>query len=52
VYSFGTSPYKDFNGLKVYRDYKDVIISIKRGKENGKKLAFSPKGLLKYISSM
>jgi hypothetical protein len=40
------------NGSKLYQDYKDIIISLKRAKQNGEKLDFSPKGLLKYISSM
>jgi hypothetical protein len=39
------------NGLKLYQDYKDII-SLKKEKQNGEKLVFSPKGLLKYISSM
>jgi hypothetical protein len=40
------------NGLELYQDYKDINISFKRAKQNGKKLDFSPKGLLRYISSM
>jgi hypothetical protein len=36
----------------MYQDYKDIIISLKRAKQNGEKLDFSLKGLLKYISSM
>jgi hypothetical protein len=36
----------------MYQDYKDIIISLKRAKQNGKKPDFPPKGLLKYISSM
>jgi hypothetical protein len=40
------------NGLELYQDYKDIIISLKRAKQSGKKLEFSPKGLLKYVSSM
>jgi hypothetical protein len=43
---------KDFNGLELYQDYKDIIISLKRAKQNGGKLNFSPEGLLKYISSV
>jgi predicted transport protein len=43
---------KDLNVLEVYHDYKDIIISLKKAKQNGKKLDFPPKGLLKYISSM
>jgi hypothetical protein len=43
---------KDLNGLELYQDYKDIIISLKRAKQNGKKLDFSPKELIKYISSM
>jgi hypothetical protein len=43
---------KDMNGLEMYQDYKYMIISLKRTKQNGQKLNFSPKGLLKYISSM
>jgi hypothetical protein len=42
---------KDLDGLEMYQDYKDII-SLKRAKQNGEKLDFSPKGLLKYISSM
>jgi hypothetical protein len=38
--------------LELYQDYNDIIISLKRAKQNGKKLDFPPKGLLKYISSM
>jgi hypothetical protein len=40
------------NGLELYQDYKDIIISLKRATQNGEKLDFSPKGLLKYILSM
>jgi hypothetical protein len=36
----------------MYRDYKDIIISLKRAKQNGEKLDFPPKGLLRYISPM
>jgi hypothetical protein len=36
----------------VYQDYKDIIISRKRAKQNRGKLVISPNGLLKYISSM
>jgi hypothetical protein len=43
---------KDLNGLELYQDYKDVIISLKTATQNGEKLDFSPKGLIKYISSM
>jgi hypothetical protein len=28
---------KDLNGLEMYQDYKDIIISLKRAKQNGKK---------------
>jgi hypothetical protein len=38
--------------LELYQDYKDIIISLKRAKQNGERLDFSPNGLLKYISSM
>jgi hypothetical protein len=38
--------------LELYQDNKDIIISLKRSKQNGEKLDVSPKGLLKYISSM
>jgi hypothetical protein len=31
---------------------KDIIISLKTAKQNGEKLDFPPKGLLKYISPM
>jgi hypothetical protein len=41
----------DLNVLELYQDYKDII-SLKKAKQNGEKLDFSPKGLLKYISSM
>jgi hypothetical protein len=37
---------KDLNGLELYQDCKDMI-SLKREKQNGGKLDFSPKGLLK-----
>jgi hypothetical protein len=40
------------NGLELYQDYKDIIISLKRAKQTVEKLDFSPKGVLKYISSM
>jgi hypothetical protein len=40
------------NELEMYQEYKEIIISLKRAKQNGKKLDFPPKGLLKYISSM
>jgi hypothetical protein len=43
---------KDLNELDLYQDYKDVITSLKRAKQNGEKMDISPKGLLKYISSM
>jgi hypothetical protein len=43
---------KDLNGLELYQDWKDIIISLKRAKQNVEKLDFSPKGLLKYISPM
>jgi hypothetical protein len=39
------------NGLELYQDYKNIT-SLKRAKQNGENLDFSPKGLLKYISSM
>jgi hypothetical protein len=42
---------KDLNGLELYQDHKDII-SLKEAKQNGGKLDISPKGLLKYISSM
>jgi hypothetical protein len=41
---------KDLNGSELYQNYKDII-SLKRAIENVEKLDFSPKGLLKYISS-
>jgi hypothetical protein len=37
---------KDLNGLELYQDYEDVIISLKK-QNNGKKLDLSPKGLLR-----
>jgi hypothetical protein len=40
------------NGLDLYQDYKDIIISFKREKQNGEKLDISPKGMLNYISSV
>jgi hypothetical protein len=40
------------NGLELYQDYKDIIISLKIAKTEWEKLEFSPKGLFKYISSM
>jgi hypothetical protein len=38
--------------LEIYQDYKEIIISLRRAKQNDEKLDFPPKGLLKYISSM
>jgi hypothetical protein len=38
----------DWNCIRTAR----TIISLKRANRNGEKLDFSPKGLLKYISSM
>jgi hypothetical protein len=43
---------KDLNGLELYQDYKDIIISLTTAKQNGEKLDFSPKGLIKCISTM
>jgi hypothetical protein len=44
---------KDFNGLELYQDYKDTIISLTTAKQNGEKLGFFfSKKLLKYPSSM
>jgi hypothetical protein len=42
---------KDLNGFELYQGYKDDIISLKTAKQNGEKLDFFPKVLLKYVSS-
>jgi hypothetical protein len=34
---------KDFNGLELYQDYNDIIISLKTTNQNGEKLDLSPK---------
>jgi hypothetical protein len=43
---------KYLNGLELYPDYKDIIISLKGEKQNWEKFEFFLKELLKYISSM
>jgi hypothetical protein len=42
---------KDLSGFGLCQDYKDVIIYLKRAK-HWEKLDFSPKTLLRHISSM